>query len=354
VLKQVERFRLQADACAHLGSPMYASLLRRLADDVEAGGVAAEVLAGHEDDPGPSALGLRLLGSVHRLVLERRAGDLATCYPSVGGTWDPDVGWRALRRLLAEQPDAVREWLDRPPQTNEVGRAGALMGGLLSVDAALRLPVRLLEIGSSGGLNLLADRFAYVDEAGTRYGDPAAALVLDGAWRGRPLPAWPDLRVVERTGSDLLPIDATTTQGRLALTAYVWPDQQARLERLRGALDLAQRVGVEVRRQDAVSFVEALGLREGCLTVLWHSVMWQYLTITEQDTVSARVAALGAAATTEAPFAHLFLEPTRRKPEGEHEFLVVLETWPTGSRRILGASVGHGLPTTWEPVRPPE
>ena len=353
MLRQVERFRLQAQACANLGSPMYASLLRRLADDLEAGGVTGEVLAGHEDDPGPSALGLRLLGSVHRLVLERRAGDLATFYPSVGGTWDDAGGWAAVHRLLADQPDAVREWLDRPPQTNEVGRAAALMGGLLSIEEPQRRPVRLFEIGSSGGLNLLADRFAYVDEAGTTYGDPDAPLVLVGAWRGRPLPAWPDLRVVERVGSDVLPLDATTTQGRLSLTAYVWPDQHARLERLRAALDLAQRVGVEVRREDAVSFVNGLALREGFITVLWHRVRWQYLTSAERDAVLARVAALGAAATTEAPFAHLFLEPTRRAPGEEHEFLVVLETWPTGGRRILGTSVGHGLPTTWEQVRPP-
>jgi hypothetical protein len=26
----------------------------------------------------------------------------------------------------------------------------------------------------------------------------------------------------------------------------------------------------------------------------------------------------------------------------------VLELWPTGERRILGSTVGHGVPTTWE------
>ena len=83
---------------------MYAWLLARLADDLDAGGVTGEVLAGHEDDPGPSALGLRLLGSVHRLVLERRAGDLATSYPSVGGTWEPDAGWAALRACSPSSP----------------------------------------------------------------------------------------------------------------------------------------------------------------------------------------------------------------------------------------------------------
>ncbi|MEO5852561.1 MAG: DUF2332 domain-containing protein [Nocardioides sp.] len=346
--KQVGLLRRQADACARLGSPMYAALLTRLADDLREGGPTATVLAGHEDTPGPSALGLRLLGSVHRLVLDRRAGALATYYPSVGGSWEPDGGWAALRDLLATEPAAVREWLDRPPQTNEVGRAGALLGGLLRLGESVRLPVRLAEIGSSGGLNLLADRFGYVDEAGTTYGDPDAALVLPGAWAGRTLVPWPELRFVEAVGSDVLPVDTASTEGRLTLTAYVWADQVSRFQRLRTALDLAQQKGVEVRRQDAVSFVEGLELRAGTTTVLWHSVMWQYLTPDEQSAVTARVDALGAAATPHAPFAHLFLEPTRRAPGGEHEFLVVLQAWPNGVRRVLGASVGHGLPTTWE------
>ena len=57
---------------------------------------------------------------------------------------------------------------------------------------------------------------------------------------------------------------------------------------------------------------------------------------------------LGAAATSRSPFVHPFLEPVRRTPEAEHEFLVVLRTWPGGERRVLGHSVGHGLPTVWE------
>jgi hypothetical protein len=344
-MRLVESFRRQAEACADLGSPMYAALLGRLADDLEQGGVTARVLAGHEDDPGPSALALRLLGSVHRLVLERRADDLAVFYPSVGGTWDLDGGWAAFERLLAAAPDEVREWLDRPPQTNEVGRAGALMGGLLSLEH--RLPVRLFEIGSSGGLNLLADRFAYADSSGAVTGDPASPVRLDPAWQGRPPAPWPGLEIVERLGSDVMPVDVGTTEGRLALTAYVWPDQAARLERLRGAFALADRTPVEVRRQDAVSFAAAIELREGTATVLWHSVMWQYLPRADQDAVAARIDELGAAATDTAPFAHLFLEPTRRTPDSDHEFLVVLTEWPSGQRRILGRAHPHG-PATWD------
>ncbi|MDX6325789.1 MAG: hypothetical protein QOK15_2143 [Nocardioidaceae bacterium] len=340
----VEDFRFQAHACAEIGSPMYAELLARVVEDIEARGVTRTVLAGHEDDPGPSALALRLLGSVHRLVLERRAGDLALFYPSVGGHWDVTAGWPAFERVLRDQPEAVREWLDRAPQTNEVGRAAALYGGLLHLPRDL--PVRLMEIGSSGGLNLRADQFGYRDASGRTFG--GSGLMLENAWRGRPLDAWPDLQVVDRVGSDIAPVDVTTTEGRLRLTAYVWPDQVSRLERLRAAFRVAADHPAEVREQDAVTFVAELEPVEGGTTVLWHSVMWQYLPRPDRAAIAERIEELGRAATTRRRFAHLRAEPGRRSPDAEHEFLVRLRTWPGGEERLLGTAVAHGLPTTWE------
>ena len=329
---------------------MYAELLDRLADDIEAGGPTAEILRGHEDDPGPSALALRLLGSVHRLVLERRAGALAAFYPSVGGTWEPDQGVAAFLALLDSEPDAVREWLDRPPQTNEVGRAAALMGGLLHLPDHHQGSMRLFEIGSSGGLNLLADRFEYVDDSGQRFGRKRSSVRLEPAWSAAPLLRSKSLRFAHTIGCDSSPVDVSTTEGRLTLTAYVWPDQGHRLERLRGALAIAQDHPPNVRRLGAADFVERIAPSDRGMTVLWHSVMWQYLSDSERDRISVRVQALGERAEEDGRgFAHLFLEPTRRTPEGEHEFLVVLTAWPEGERRILGHAAPHGVPVTWEP-----
>lgn len=345
-MELAEAFRAQARACAALGSPMYADLLARVGGDVEDGGPAAAVLVGYEGAAGPSGLALRLAGSVHRLVLERRAGALATFYPSVGGTWEAEGCWAAFRALLDDEPELACEWLDRPPQTNEVGRSAALMGGLLAL--ASPLPVRLVEIGSSGGLNLLVDQFRYVTDDGRSVGPSDSPVVLDGAWRGPVAVDAPWPQVVERIGTDVMPVDVATTEGRLALTAYVWPDQTYRHERLRGALALAASTPVVVRRQSAAEVVDGLELVAGTTTVLWHSVMWQYLDAPEQHQVRARIDQIGARASAAAPFAHLFLEPTRRTPQSDHEFLVVLETWPGGARRVLGHSRGHGIPTVWE------
>ncbi|HZJ07227.1 MAG TPA: DUF2332 domain-containing protein [Nocardioidaceae bacterium] len=343
-----DRFREQAAACAGLGSPMYDQLLKRVAADIDEGGASTDVLAGHEDDPGSSALALRLAGSVHRLVLDGRAPELAAFYPSAGGCWDLRQGWPAFDAILRDQPEQLRGLLGHPPQTNEVGRAAALMGGLLRVGESHRLPVRLLEIGSSGGLNLRADQFCYQGVGGWRCGRKQSPVRLEGAWQGIRLEPWDQLEVVERIGSDVSPVDVSTAEGRLTLASYVWPDQVTRAERLRNAYAVAAELPAQVRRQDAVSFVGGVELVEGTTTVLWHSVMWQYLSAANKEQVTTRVAELGAGARESAPFAHLFLEPARRTPEAPREFLVVLHLWPPGLRRVLGTSLAHGLPTTWE------
>ena len=342
--------RQQAAACAELGSPLYGGLLERVAQDLLDGGPTAAVLSGHEHDPRDSALALRLMGGVHRLVLEREAPGLAVFYPSVGGTSDVESAWPALRAVLEQHRDRLRRGLDQPPQTNEVGRGAALIGGLRHVAAVLPGPLRLFELGASAGLNLRADHFRVDGGDGSFVGPTASPVVLRDAWAGEPPPRQAVV-VVERGGCDVAPLDPTTTEGRLRLTCYVWPDQLERLERLRGALELAVRVPAEVVHQGAAAFLRGVELAAGTTAVLWHSVMWQYLPSGEQEAVTARIAELGEQATPGKGFAHLRMEPETRG--GDHAFYVILRLWPGdggldgGADRVLGIAHPHGLPTTW-------
>ena len=159
-------------------------------------------------------------------------------------------------------------------------------------------------------------------------------------------PAGP-VQVVERVGYDIAPVDPTTPDGELLLTSYVWPDQLERLARLRGALAVARAVPAAVHRASAGTAVRGLGTADGTLTVLWHSVMWQYLSGAEQEEVRAGVATVAATATARAPFAHLRMEPVR--VGRDHEFRVLLDTWPDRRQRRLGVAAPHGLPTRWDP-----
>ena len=41
------------------------------------------------------------------------------------------------------------------------------------------------------------------------------------------------MRLAERNGYDIAPVDVTSTEGQLTLLSYVWPDMTDRLDRLR-------------------------------------------------------------------------------------------------------------------------
>lgn len=347
-MQAVTHFRTQAQGCAALGSPMYADLIERLADDLGAGGLTADLIRDHADSPGPAALALRLVGGLHRLVLTGGAAELAPFYPSVGGTWAGERAWPVIHRALAEHSTVLRQGLVLPPQTNEVGRSVALMAGLLWLRDRFDLPVRLFEIGSSAGLNLLADAFDFVDVHGRSFGPGTGEVRITDAWQGWS-PTASSIVLSSALGCDIAPVAVASTSDRLRLLSYVWPDMPARLERTRGALAIAARRQPVVREQAAGEFVTGIAPQPGSLTVLWHSVMWQYLDADEQDVITDHVDHVGAAAGSGAPLAYLRLEPSRRSPGAAHEFLVRLDLWAEDyDSMVLGTARPHGPTLSWE------
>jgi len=335
-----EHLRWQADACGRLGSPLYAALLARAADDFEAGGVVARVI-GARPATNASALALRLMGSVHRLVLEGEAPKLAATYPSAGGHADPDAAWAAFTALIEERFDAVDAGLDRPVQTNEVGRATSLVGGFLEVARMTGLPLRTFEIGASGGLNLRWDRFFY-EARGATWGPPESPVRLCSYNSDRALPFGVDARVVERAGCDAAPIDLSTEDGRLRLLSYIWPDQIHRIRLFRAALEVAAATPVQLDRADAIAWTdERWRPQPGTATVVFHSIVMQYLG--ERRTAFKELVRTRGPrdATDDAPLAWLRFEPV-----GD-EAALRLTVWPGGVDQTLAWSGFHGQNVRW-------
>ena len=346
----VHTLRSQGRFCGGSGSPMYDELFELVAKDVEAGGVFASILSGHEDDSARHAMPLRLLGGLHRLVLDGRAQALRRWYPSIGGSWDAEAAWPEIVLTAQGQIDQLRAALDQPPQTNEVGRSAVLIGGLLCIanqdGRQFDLPVRLFEIGTSAGLNLRADHYHYRYPGG-KWGPVDSPVTIDDAWQGE-LPPGGTVRIVERNGYDIAPIDVTGADGEVTVLSYVWPDQSARLERLRGAIAVARSVPARLHRRTAADAVAGMTLADGALTVLWHSITWQYLSADERAAIRDGVDALAAQADASSPFAHLTLEPARDGPGTRIKFLVRARIWPGGELQILGECHPHGPPVNWQ------
>jgi hypothetical protein len=352
-----EQFRDSARACRRHG-PTNARLLADAADDLDAGGVTTEVMAGHERDRPGSVPGLRFAAAVHRLVLAGQAGALARHYPSVGGRLDEHTLWSDAEPVIAAHVDQLRAAVySTHVQTNEPGRCAPLFGGLLvaaeraaaHAGLAAPFPVRLLEVGASAGLNLRPHLAGYRLADGTMLGDPGSELVLDVGWTGQP-PAdlGQPLRVVQRAACDLDPIDVSTVDGRLHLSSFVWPDQLDRMRRLADAMRLAQRDPVPVERAAGADWLagKLARRRRGVLTVVWHSVVWQYVPASERARGQQVMAEAAARATADAPLALLVYE-SRRVPPADFRFDLLLRVWPAGINVRLGHGSGHGIPFTW-------
>jgi hypothetical protein len=211
-----ERFRWQAGWCGKLGSPLYRDLLGHAAADIERGGPVWEVLAGDtgaRDGVLPGAQALRLMGAVHRMVLDGRAPDLAAFYPSAGGVVAAGVR-RSFSNLLEHRSAELAALVGHPVQTNEPGRSAALLCGFLEVAEQTKLPLRLLEVGASAGLNLRWDRYFYAASRAT-WGAADSPVRFDPAFLEGAPPLHVRPEVVERRGCDADPLDATDRAAQL-------------------------------------------------------------------------------------------------------------------------------------------
>lgn len=330
--------RFQAGWCEKLGSPIYQSILLALAEDVEGAGRAWPQLAPFAQDAGRTLLPLRFLAGVHRMVLTGELPELARYYPSAGGTAESSGAAEAFLRAAETHTIAIPERV----QTNEIQRCCALLPGLLEIARRARLPLRLLEIGCSAGLNLRWDRYRYATPAGT-WGEADSPVEFANVYAGEAAgmrEGMGDARVTiaERRGCDLNPIDPTSANGRLDLLSFVWPGQSERFRLLDRAIELARRVPARVDRESAAEWLTARLAEpaEGAVTVVFHSIVMLYLTPEQRAEVAEIVRAAGERATAEAPLARLAME------NGGEEAEVSLEYWPGGERRLIAEAGFHG------------
>ena len=338
----LDTIELQRLGCELAGSPLYARVLDAVASDVRAGGPTNDLLAPHAGAPVGDAVLLRLLGGVHRLVLDGAAPALAVHYPSVGGTEGSGLE-REFLAVVAEHADLLRRDLAAGVQTNEPGRSAALLAGYLEL-ARSGLPLRVFEVGASAGLNLLFDRYRY-EQGAWNWGPPDSPLVVASPFAGDPPGLAPPVEVVARRGCDVDPVDPTTAEGRTRLRSFVWPDQPRRRARLDAALEVAAALPVPVDRADAVAWVRDR-LAEpvpGTTTVVTHSIVFQYLTPADQRTFIAAVEEAGERADPTAPVAWLRMEPAGEQAD------VRLTTWPGGRTRRVARSAYHGPPVALDP-----
>jgi len=200
--------------------------------------------------------------------------------------------YAALRSALLGDDGTIRATiLSRSTQTNEVGRLATLTPAF----ATLRdEPLALLEVGASAGLCLYPDRYSYAWHTDDGTFTLGSGHRLECRVRGRfagverlPEVAW-------RGGVDLNPLDVTDAGAMAWLANLIWPEHDARRERLLAAVEVARADPPSLKAGDLLEelprLVDEAGERGR--VVVFHSAVIAYLTEADRRRFHATMTAM--------------------------------------------------------------
>lgn len=342
------RFR-ENGASAHPRAPLYAELSKGIAVDPELHGLLVHA-------PVDQRLPVLLFACVHASLLGDPDHELAAWYPNLTDSprspEEPALT-AAFKRFVEDRSSEIRSMLStRSTQTNEVARCLMLLIGFGHIADEVG-PIAHLDVGCSGGLTLLSDRFRYRyehDDGRVTSIGPVSTVELTAAVRGDlSLPA--DLpTIAARGGVDLSPIDVTDDAEARWLEACVWPDQPDRFHRLRSAIAIAREDPPELVAGDAVTTVASAiaPLADVAHPVVTNTWVLNYLDGPARTAYVAALDEIGA----ERDLSWVFAESPAMTPElpwaidptDPHLTETSLVRWRDGQRTVehLATSHPHG------------
>ncbi|GAB5482110.1 MAG: DUF2332 domain-containing protein [Parasphingorhabdus sp.] len=339
-----DAFTNQIEYCRSNGAPITGRIVEAIIGALDESTELGRQVLGWEGNPLADALPLRIAGGFHALHLAGQHDGLSAIYE--GDEQAAKDAEQIIAATIETDEAALLPWLDSPPQTNEAGRSSSYIAGLLWLTAQ-GLPPRyeLLEIGSSGGLNLMIDRYHY-NLGGVSVGPDDASLSFKPDWEGPP-PADVPFTFESLRGCDIAPVDLADPAQARRLTAYIWPEHTVRFERMKTAIEMVNDRPPNLEGASADDWmIEQLTRpqKAGVTRVLVHSIVWQYIPKAGRDRIKQAMEEAGTRATAERPLAWLSLEANRETYR--HELIV--RHWPDGSEPVkLGEAHAHGAWVKW-------
>jgi hypothetical protein len=329
-------------------APLYSQLSAGIATDEAVVGLLSSA-------PEQQQIPVLLFAAVHSLLLAGEGTQLAAYYPNLAAAPLVSEPYPAFRAFVEDHENDLRDLISRKStQTNEVGRCATFLPAL-GLLAEERGPLAMVDVGTSGGLNLLLDRFSYEYSPGGTVGTPSE-VHLTCATRGDvPIPtSIPP--IAASIGIDREPVDVTDEDAARWLEACVWPDQLDRFERLVAAIAIARSDPPDVRVGDAIDDLahtidEAAALGHPVVTNSW---VLNYLTGEQRTSYVAVLDHVGA----RRDLSWVIAESPAETPElpvvsadaDKHLTVLSLVTWRGGRRatRRLGTTHPHGFWLHWD------
>lgn len=328
-----------AEVVRALGSTFVPAVLEATERQLHHAPRTAALIAAWPRDVAADALAMRVNAALHALARSEAIPALTALYRTQRGDFDAAIG-----EALAQGDAMIVDWLRDPPQTNEVGRTASIVAALMVARRRFDMPCELLELGASAGLALNLDRYAYT-LGGREIGCPGSPVRVAPDWHGPPPPVRP-IAIRSARGVDLRPVDIADPAARARLMAFIWADQQERLQRLSAAIAIALARPPQVDQGDITTWLPArlaLPQAERCCRVVVHSMALQYLDPVGRRAVEAAFRDAGVRADAHRPLARIAFEWTAAR-DAVH---LSLTLWPDGSTQHLATCHAYGAWVEW-------
>lgn len=254
--EQSNRFIRFADNECVGSSRLYEVLAREVAQHEWLLSLCEDIQKGQ---PAPNLL----FASVHELVIQHSADELATYYPSV--TKYPKQAEDVFPSFLAfchTYESEIRHRLrTRRVQTNEVQRCAYLYPIFSKIQQQTKQSLALLEIGTSAGLQLFVDQYAYeyngvpINPISISSVNISATVESNESFH---LEAKTLLDIGTRIGVDLNIVDLTDQAERSWLNALIWPEHETRRQLLQAAMNEINFNMVTLIEGDGVTMLQDL------------------------------------------------------------------------------------------------
>ena len=237
-------------------SPLYERLAMGISKDQELLTLASSAIS----KPVP----MIFLAAVHYLLLNGAVHALAELYPDIhpeppAAEADP---YPLFRDFCIHHRHEIENLITSyHVQTNEVRRCACLLPAFgIAAKQAPGLPLTLVEIGASAGLNLLWDHYGYNYGNGNIYGNGISSVQLTCTLRGDRWPPFPETfpKIASRIGIDLNPVDIQDKSAVNWLSAFIWPEHSARFDLLHHAIEIARNNPLDLRKGNALELLPGI------------------------------------------------------------------------------------------------
>ena len=340
-----ENFKAQSIYCRRMESPFYADLLIKLKIVIsrKKDSVIGIVLSNWQGNAKEDAVALRVVASLHYLVITAADKDLCAIFPPKLSLKDKDK-IRALSNAIDKHEDFIIEFIKSPPQSNEVGRSIVLLAGFLEISKYVGSELDSFEIGASAGLNIAFDMYFYQTDI-WQWGAPNSKVKIKSNWHGN-APSLGPINLHNRKACNTSPINAATQKNRLL--SYVWPDQTQRLKRINSAIDYAAVTAPKTDRAEASKWLAqqhklALVTPPTRPQVFYHSIIWQYFTKKQKHDFYTIMSKMSETASDTSPLVWMRLEPSDNNQYAELRVTI----WPGKSEYHLADCGYHGEWVRW-------